>query len=270
MPANNRLAGQVALVTGAGRGIGQAIAWAFAGEGAQVVVADIDADAASETAASIDADGGTALAVRTDVTSPEAQDRLFARVREEFNRLDILVNNADIFHVAPLLDFPLDAWRRVFAVNLDGALLATQHAGRMMQAQDPHPATGCRGKILNISSGAAEIGRPFLPAYGASKAALNHLSKSTALVLGPHAIATTVLYPTSVREGMFGPIAEQMAGLEGMSPDDYAAQRAAGSPLDRLQKPEEVAAIALWVAAHVGMRLNGRLVHTQAHVGSLP
>jgi meso-butanediol dehydrogenase/(S,S)-butanediol dehydrogenase/diacetyl reductase len=270
MPANSRLAGQVALVTGAGRGIGQAIAWAFAGEGAQIVVADIDGDAASETAASINADGGTALAVRTDVTSPDDLDALFARAGEKFNRLDDLVNNAGVFHVAPLLEFPLDAWRRVFAVNLDGALLATQRAARMMQAQEPNAATGCRGKILNISSGAAEMGRPFLPAYGASKAALNHLSKSTALVLGPHAIATTVLYPTSVREGMFGPIADQMAEFEGMSPDDFAAQRAAGSPLERLQKPEEVAAIAVWVAAHAGMSLNGRLVHTEAHVGALP
>jgi 3-oxoacyl-[acyl-carrier protein] reductase len=109
-----------------------------------------------------------------------------------------------------------------------------------------------------------------LPAYGASKAALNHLSKTSALVLGPHAIATTVLYPTSVREGMFGPIADQMAEFEGMSAEDFTAQRAAGSPLERLQKPEEVAAIAVWVAAQTGMRLNGRLVHTEAHVGSLP
>jgi NAD(P)-dependent dehydrogenase (short-subunit alcohol dehydrogenase family) len=270
MPANNRLAGQVALVTGGGRGIGQAIAWAFAGEGAQVVVADVDAGAASETAASIDADGGTALAVPTDVTSTDAQDHLFTRVREKFRRLDILVNNAGVFHVAPLLDFPLEAWRRVFAVNLDGALLATQRAGRMMQGQEPNATTGCRGKILNISSGAAEMGRPFLPAYGASKAALNHLSKSTALVLGPHSICTTVLYPTSVREGMFGPIAHQMAEFEGMSPEEFEAQCAAGSPLGRLQKPEEVAAIAVWVAAHAGMSLNGRLVHTEARVGALP
>jgi meso-butanediol dehydrogenase/(S,S)-butanediol dehydrogenase/diacetyl reductase len=175
-----------------------------------------------------------------------------------------------VFHVVPLLDFPIDAWRHVFAVNLDGALLATQRAGRMMQAQAPHPRTGCRGKILNISSGAAERGRPFLAAYGASKAALNHLSKTTALVLGEHAIATTVLYPTSVREGMFGEIAGQMAGLEGLTPAAFEAQRAAGSPLGRLQKPDEVAAIAVWVAAHPGMGLNGQLVHTEAHVSRLP
>ncbi len=265
-----RLHGQVALITGAGKGIGAAIACAFAAEGASVVVADIDAEAAAETTATIASNGGRALAVTTDVTSPDSQDRLFSRLRQDFARLDILVNNAGIFHVAPLLDFPLEAWRRVFAVNLDAALLATQRAGRMMQSQAAHPSTNCRGKILNISSGAAERGRPFLPAYGASKAALNHLSKSTALVLGPHAIATTVLYPTSVREGMFGPIADQMAEFEGMSPQDFAAQRAAGSPLERLQKPEEVAAIAVWIAAREGMSLNGQLVHTEAHVGSLP
>jgi len=179
-----RLVDQVAVVTGAGKGIGQAIAYAFAAEGARVVVADVDADAASATAAAIASSGGQALAVPTDVTSPESQDALFARVRNTFGTVDILVNNAGVFHVAPLLDFPLEAWRRGFAVNLDGALLATQRAGRMMQAQDPHPVTGCRGKILNISSGASEVGRPFLPAYGASKAALNHLSKTSALVLG--------------------------------------------------------------------------------------
>jgi galactitol 2-dehydrogenase len=269
-PSSARLAGQVALVTGAGHGIGQAIACAFAAEGAHVVVADIDADAAAATGRAIVASGGQALTVATDVTLPESQDKLFGEVRHNLSRLDVLVNNAGIFHVAPLLDFPLDAWRRVFAVNLEGALLATQRAGRMMQAQSPDPTTGCRGKILNISSGAAGMGRPFLPAYGASKAALNHLSKSTALVLGPHAIATTVLYPTSVREGMFGPIADQMAEFEGMTPDDFSERRAAGSPLGRLQKPEEVAAIAVWVAAHVGMDLNGRLVHTEAHVSALP
>src|SRR5712692_154946 len=126
MPAHGkRLAGQVALVTGAGKGIGQAIACAFASEGAQVIVADVDADAASATAHAIASNGAKALVVPTDVTSPDAQDRLFARARDTFNRLDILVNNAGIFHVAPLLDFPLEAWRRVFAVNLDGALLAT-------------------------------------------------------------------------------------------------------------------------------------------------
>jgi D-sorbitol dehydrogenase (acceptor) len=264
------LDGQVALVTGAGRGIGEAIARCFSNAGARVILADVRRDLAESAAEAIRVGGGSATAAEVDVTSPESQDRLFQQIEREFGRLDVLVNNAGIFHVAPFLDFPLDAWRRVFAVNVEGALLATQRAGKVMQRQDPHPATGCRGKILNISSGAAERGRPFLAPYGASKAALNHISKTAAMVLGEHGISTTVLYPTSVREGMFGDIANQMAGFEGMTPDAFESNRAAGSPLGRLQTPKEVGAIAVWVAAYRGMGLNGQLVHTEAHVGRLP
>jgi NAD(P)-dependent dehydrogenase (short-subunit alcohol dehydrogenase family) len=261
---------QVAVVTGSGKGIGEAIARCFAEAGATVIVADVRADLAEVTASSIKASGGQALPIEVDVTRPESQDALFEQVQARYGRLDVLVNNAGIFHVAPFLEFPLDAWRRVFAVNLDGALLATQRAGKQMQRQNVHPATGCRGKILNISSGAAERGRPFLAPYGASKAALNHLSKTSAMVLGEHEISTTVLYPTSVREGMFGDIASQMASLEGMTPEVFESNRAAGSPLARLQTPEEVGAIAVWVAAYPGMGLNGQLVQTEAHVGRLP
>src|SRR5215467_7850820 len=103
-----RLLGQVALVTGSGRGIGQAIACAFAREGAHVVVADINAQAVLATADVISSAGGSALAAPTDVTSADDLDRVFARISEQFGRLDILVNNAGIFHVAPLLEFPLD------------------------------------------------------------------------------------------------------------------------------------------------------------------
>ena len=240
---------QVALVTGSGRGIGQAIASCFAEAGATVIVADVQADLAEATASTIKATGGQAVALEVDVTRPESQDALFEQVMANFARLDVLVNNAGIFHVAPFLDFPLEAWRRVFAVNLDGALLATQRAGKLMQRQGIHPVTRVRGKILNISSGAAERGRPFLAPYGASKAALNHLSKTSAIVLGEHDISTTVLYPTSVREGMFGDIANQMAQFEDMTPEAFESQRAAGSPLGRLQSPEEVGGIAVWVAA---------------------
>jgi D-sorbitol dehydrogenase (acceptor) len=267
MPSDKGLGGQVALVTGAGKGIGRAIACALASAGARVVVADIQLDTAQQTAAAI---GEAALPYQVDVSSADSQDRMFERIAAEYDRLDILVNNAGIFHVAPFLDFPLEAWRRVFSVNVDGALLATQRAARLMQKQSPHAETGCRGKIINISSGAAERGRPFLAAYGASKAALNHVSKTSSLVLAEHAICVTVVNPTSVREGMFGPIADEMASFEGLTPPEFEAQRAAGSPLGRLQKPEEVGSIAVWVAAARGMDLNGRLVYTEAHVGQVP
>jgi D-sorbitol dehydrogenase (acceptor) len=265
--ADSTLSGQVAVVTGSGKGIGQAIACALASAGARVVVADIDLGAAQDTARSI---GESAVPQRVDVSSADSQDELFSEIARQYERLDILVNNAGIFHVAPFLEFPLEDWRRVFSVNVDGALMATQRAARLMQRQSPHHVTGCRGKIINISSGAAERGRPFLAAYGASKAALNHVSKTSALVLAEHDICVTVVNPTSVREGMFGPIADQMAGFEGLSPDEFELQRAAGSPLGRLQKPEEVGTIAVWVASARGMDLHGRLVYTEPHVGQVP
>jgi NAD(P)-dependent dehydrogenase (short-subunit alcohol dehydrogenase family) len=264
-----RLQDQVVLVTGAGRGIGRAIAECFAHAGARIVAADLRADWADGTVAAIRALGGQALAVEVDVSSAVSQDQLFARVRDEHGRLDVLVNNAGIFHVTPFLEVSIDVWRRVFSVNVDGALLATQRAARLMLGQPPHSASGCRGRIINISSGAAEVGRPYLAAYGASKAALNHLSKTSAMVLGEHAISTTVVYPTSVREGMFGEIADQLAELSGSSGEVVLAERAAASPLERLQTPEEVAAIALHIAATPGLGLNGRLVYTEAHVGRL-
>src|ERR1051325_1075060 len=136
--AQRRLEKQVVLVTGGGSGIGRAIACACAAEGAHVVVADVNGESAESTAGAIVAGGDSALATRTDVTARASQDHLFATVAAAFGRLDVLVNNAGIFHVAPLLEFPLDCWKRVFAVNVEGALLATQRAARMMQEQQPH------------------------------------------------------------------------------------------------------------------------------------
>ena len=239
--------------------------------GAQVVVADIEVDAAEQTARDIESSGGRALACEVDVASAESQDRLFARVRQTYDRLDILVNNAGIFHVAPFLEFPLEAWRRVFAVNLDGALLATQRAGELMQSQTPH-----RGDRLSRQDHQHQLWRG-----GARSALPGRLRREQSRAEPPvqdvgagarrtRASATTIVNPTSVREGMFGPIADQMAEFEGMTPEEFEAQRAAGSPLGRLQKPEEVGAIASGSPRAQGMGLNGRLVYTEAHVGRVP
>ena len=223
------------------------------------------------TCARIEASGGRRWPCRP--TSPRRTARIACSraCAQTFDRLDILVNNAGIFHVAPLLDFPLEAWRRVFAVNLDGALLATQRAGRMMQAQAPHPVTGCRGKILNISSGAAERGRPFLPAYGASKAALNHLSK----IVGAGARATRHRHDRAVPDlcarGHVRPDRRSDGRVRGHEPGGIRRPaRGRQSARSACRNRRRSAPIAVWVAAHAGMSLNGQLVHTEAHVGALP
>ncbi len=263
------LNGQVALVTGGAGGIGRAIARALARAGASAVVVDLDQSKAVAVAAEIGADGGRALGLAGDVTSEASVADVFAAVRAHVGRLDVLVNNAGIYYVSKFPDVPLDAWRRVFAVNVEGALLMTQGAAAIMSAQEPHPASGRRGTIVNVSSGAADVGRPFMAPYGASKAALNHLSKTSALVLGERGICTTVLYPTNVMEGMWKGLAQELGAAEGIPPETAAAERAATSPTGRFQTPDEVAATALYLVATPGMRLNGQLLHSEAHMSRL-
>src|SRR2546430_13476802 len=120
------LDGTVAVVTGGGAGIGRAIALAFARAGAPVVIADLHGGRAEGVAGEITAAGGAALACETDVTSPEGVARLCARTVETFGCVDILVNNAGVVHVTAFLEIPLELWWRVFAVNVEGPLLATQ------------------------------------------------------------------------------------------------------------------------------------------------
>jgi NAD(P)-dependent dehydrogenase (short-subunit alcohol dehydrogenase family) len=204
--SGRRLDGQVTVITGGAQGIGRAMALTFARTGARVVIADRRLDLAREVEEQIQEAGGLAMACATDVTDPADVATLFIRVMERYQRLDLLVNCAGVCPVTRFPDLDLAAWQRVFTVNVEGPLLTTREAAALMTRQEPHPVTGCRGKIINVSSPAAEVGRPMFAAYGASKAALNHLSKTSALVLGEQLIATTVLYPGSV----MGPLWEAL------------------------------------------------------------
>lgn len=183
-----RLAGRSALITGAARGIGKAIAQRFAAEGAAVIVSDIDGDAAARTAAEIATAGHAATACRLDVTSPSdvasAVDLAIAR----HGKLDILVNNAGITTRAAFLDMPLDAWERILRVNLTGAMICGQAAARAMAAS----GSGC---ILNIASISGQRGGSGRAAYGASKAGLINLTSVMAVELGQHGIRVNAIAP---------------------------------------------------------------------------
>lgn len=267
--ASRRLDGQVAIVTGGGGAIGRAMALTLHRAGARIVVADLRQDAADAVSNEITSAGGTALTWCGDITVPAQAEALVRDAATFGGRLDLLVNNAGRIHITPLIELPLDLWRSVFAANVEAPLLLTQAAAAVMRAQEPLPATGCRGKIINVSSPAAEIGRPFLAAYGASKAALNHLTKSSALVFADDLISVTVLYPGSVMEGMMGAVAEGLSAAEKRSVEDVLGERTAGAPLGRFQRPEETAGAALYIAAYSGMGLNGRLVWSEPHVEAL-
>jgi D-sorbitol dehydrogenase (acceptor) len=259
---SGQLDGQVAIVTGGAGGIGAGICRALAGHGATVVVVDIDGDAADRVADELRAAGGSAIAQRIDVTSPGEVNTLVRDVVRQYGKLDQMWNNAGIVQVGSLLDVSVEEWRRVFAVNVEGALLGTQAALRQMLDQPLDPTFQRRGLIVNTSSGAADHGRPMLPAYGASKAAMTHLMKSTAASYGERGICAVALYPSSIFEGMWKVIDPLWGELEGLPPGEMGRRRTSESLLGRYETPDEVAAIAMRVATRTGLAYNGKIVVT--------
>jgi NAD(P)-dependent dehydrogenase (short-subunit alcohol dehydrogenase family) len=175
---------KVALVTGAGTGIGKAVALALMREGYAVALAGRRADKLEETATEGRATQGRSLAVPTDVSDPAAVKALFARTKEAFGRLDLLFNNAGIGAPAvPMEDLPLETWRKVVDTNLTGIFMCTQEAIRIMKAQDPKG-----GRIINNGSISAHTPRPRAAAYTSTKHAVTGLTKQTALDCRGHDI----------------------------------------------------------------------------------
>lgn len=247
MPAH-RLAEKICLVTGAGRGIGAAIACAFAAEGAQVIVTDKDAATGAAAAAEIGA-----RFLRLDVTSEADWEAVAAAVPA----LDVLVNNAGITGFEGPFDGPPPAhdperarladWRAVHAVNLDGVFLGCRYAIGAMRAAG-------RGSIINISSRSGMVGVPMAAAYASSKAAVRNHTKSVALYCAGQGLAIRC---NSIHPGaILTPIWEPMLGI---GPDRPAREAAltAETPLKRFGRPEEVAALAVLLASDEAAYMTG-------------
>jgi NAD(P)-dependent dehydrogenase (short-subunit alcohol dehydrogenase family) len=186
-----RFDGKVAIVTGAGQGLGRAYAEALAAEGASVVVAEINEGTAKDTAEAITNAGGTALAVRTDVTDPDSCAAMVQAAVDHFGTVDILVNNAAIYdglQMDAFEDLDLATWNRVLNVNVTGTWLATRAVTPLMKEKG-------YGKIVNISSTVAYVGPPLLLHYVASKGAIVAMTKALAKELGDYGIRVTALAP---------------------------------------------------------------------------
>ena len=256
------LQGQVAVVTGAAGAIGRAVAGLFAGAGARVVLGDRRGETLHALAAGL---GTPAAAIECDVTQAEQVARLVAAARERWQRLDVLVNVAGVTHFDDVLAVSVETWREVFAVNVEAVLTASQQAAALMTAQAVRPETGRRGTIVNIGSQGAEFPIPSSPAYGASKAALNYLSRTLADALEGQEISSTVVVPGMVYEGMWKEIVSRRAAADGQSLEEAAEAHLAETPTGRFQKPADLANIALYVATSRGMALSGRIVWSEAH-----
>lgn len=238
-----RLAGKVALVTGASRGIGKAIAIALAKEGCDLVIVARDETGLQRVAQEIEALGRRVLPVQANVAFLDEVKRVFDLALKTFGRLDILVNNAGTIKRGTLEDHKDEDWELVMAVNLKGTYYCSREAAKIMKSQG-------WGRIINISSVAGKIGDiASAPSYGPSKAAVNALTKSLARELAPFGITVNAVAPHAIETEMTAEWTEEkrMAMI-------------AQIPLGRMGKPEEVAAAVVFLASPEASFITGEIL----------
>jgi D-sorbitol dehydrogenase (acceptor) len=235
-----RLAGKSALITGAARGIGRAVAERYAREGARVAVSDLNETAAQEAARAI---GGGAVGLHLDVTRQESIDAAVAGTVSAFGRLDILVNNAGIFDLAPVVEITRESYRRVYAVNVEGLLFTLQGGARQMIAQ------GQGGKIINFASQAGRRGEALVAVYCSSKAAVISLTQSAGLDLIKHGINVNAIAPGVVDNEHWDDVDARFARYEGLPLGEKKRRVGAAVPIGRMARPEEIGGLAAFLAS---------------------
>jgi NAD(P)-dependent dehydrogenase (short-subunit alcohol dehydrogenase family) len=239
------LAHQTALITGAGAGIGLAIAQAFCRAGASVILMDLDAAGAEHAAAQLRAEGADARAIQGSVACSDDVERVFAAVDGAFGLLDILVNNAGVAANMPTLELSDEAWDNAIAVNLRGAFLCARAAGKRMVAQG-------HGVIINTASIYGVVAAPNRLAYCASKSALCMMTKALALEWGPAGVRVNAVAPGYVRTALVERLVEE-GKLD-------LAKLAARTPLGRLAEAEEIADAALMLCTPNARFITGQIL----------
>jgi len=231
---NKKLAGKVAVVTGASKGIGAAIAKQIAAEGAAVVINYASSKTGADNVArEINSNGGKAVAVQGDMSKKADIERLFAEAKRVFDTIDILVNNAGIYEFAPLEAITEEHFHKQFNLNVLGLIFAAQAAVKLFGPSG--------GSIVNISSVVSQVGIPNAAVYSATKGAVDALTRSLAKELGPRKIRVNAINPGMVEtEGVHA------AGIAG---SDMQRQVEAQTPLGRIGQPQDIASAAVFLAS---------------------
>ena len=235
-----KLKDKVAVITGGARGIGRAIAERYAAEGARVVIADLLLSEAEDLSRAL---GDDAIAVELDVTRPSSIDDMVAQVVAEMGGIDILVNNAAVFDMAPLLEITPESYDRTFAVNVKGMLFTLQAVARRMVEQ------GRGGKIINLSSQAGRRGEALVAVYCASKAAVINLTQSAGLALISHRINVNGIAPGVVDTPMWDEVDGLFAKYEKRPLGEKKRLVGEAVPYGRMGVPEDHAGAAVFLAS---------------------
>jgi len=255
-----RLKNKISIITGAGRGIGRSIAFAFANEGAHLVLVARSRDQLENLAQEIKERGGRALPVTCDVSSAREMQNLVKQVQDEFGQVDILVNNAGISKRSKLLEYDDETWLEVIRVNLFGTYLCIKTFLPMIQKIG-------HGRIINIASTAGKNPVPFNSAYSASKHGVLGLTKSVAsevALAGYPGITVNAICPFYVNTEMFsgprGYVAE-MAKTSGMTEDEVIEKAVSRNLQHRIIEPEEVASMAVYLASEEARGITGQAMN---------
>jgi NAD(P)-dependent dehydrogenase (short-subunit alcohol dehydrogenase family) len=243
---------KVALVTGAGAGIGRAIALGMAAEGASVAAADIDFAAAQKTVEAMAAHTNRAIAIEADCGDVASIDRMVARTVEEFGRLDIIVNNAGVTRYSFIMDLTEADWDRIHRVNAKGVFFCLQRAAKEMIAQGG-------GRIINIASiaGRGHAGSSNV-AYAASKGAVMAMTMLAAHQLGPHNINVNAICPGMTMTELGERNAVGRSASRGITVAELQAEQQAGIPIRRANTPEDIAAMAVFLAGPGARNITGQ------------
>jgi 3-oxoacyl-[acyl-carrier protein] reductase len=231
---SKKLAGKVAVVTGASKGIGASIAKQFGAEGAAVVVNySSSKSGADSVVAEITGAGGKSAAVQADMSKRADIERLFAEAKKAYGRLDILVNNAGIYEFAPLENVTEELFRKQFNLNVLGLLLASQAAARLFDSSG--------GSIINISSVVSTLGFPNASVYSGTKGAVDSITRSLAKELGPRGIRVNAINP--------GMVETEGTHSAGIAESEMRKQVEAQTPLGRIGRPQDIAGVAAFLAS---------------------
>lgn len=246
-----RFTNQVVLITGAANGIGQACAFRFAEEGANIICMDVNDTDNEATAEKCREFGVEALVMHCDVTDAQNIKDIVQTAMDKWGRIDVLVASAGIYTGTPLVDVPLAQWQRTIDINLTGTFLANQAVTPIMIAQKS-------GSIINISSMAGKTSWVASAEYSASKSGVIGLTRSVAMELAPFGATANAICPGNTLTDMVRSVAEKVGKLDGVSGEEWLQMRANDCPMKRIAEPWEIAGVAAFLASNDSRYLTGQ------------